>query len=59
MISACLEGYGLHTSIKEARERMSRVKVEKDSLIGFWKRTKSAELASVMMEDTLALIGLL
>lgn len=59
VISACLEGYGLHTSIKEARERMDRVKVEEDSLIGFWKRTKSAELASVMMEDTLALIGLL
>ena len=59
VISACLEGYGLHTSIKEARERMSRVKVEEDSLIGFWRRTKSAELASVMMEDTLALIGLL
>ena len=59
IISACLEGYGLHTSTKEARERMDRVKVEKDSLIGFWKRTKSAELASVMMEDTLALIGLL
>ena len=59
VISACLEGYGLHTSIKEARERMDRVKVEEDSLIGFWRRTKSAELASVMMEDTLALIGLL
>lgn len=59
VISACLEGYGLHTSIGEARERMSRVKVEEDSLIGFWRRTKSAELASVMMEDTLALIGLL
>ena len=57
VISACLEGYGLHTSIKEARERMSRVKVEKDSLIGFWKRTKSAELASVMMEDTLTPIS--
>ncbi len=59
VISACLEGYGLHTSIREARERMARVKVEEDSLIGFWRRTKSAELASVMMEDTLALIGLL
>lgn len=59
VISAYLEGYGLHTSIKEARERMDRVKVEEDSLIGFWRRTKSAELASVMMEDTLALIGLL
>ncbi len=57
VIIPSLEGYGLHTSIKEARERMDRVKVEKDSLIGFWKRTKSAELASVMMEDTLALIG--
>ena len=34
------------------------MKVEEGSLIGFWRRTKSAELASVMMEDTLALIGL-
>ena len=49
---------GLHTSIREAHERMRRVKVEEGSLIGFWRRTKSAELASVMMEDTLALIGL-
>lgn len=57
-ISACLEGYGLHTSIHEARERMARVRVEEGSLFGFWRRTKSAELAAVMMEDTLALIGL-
>lgn len=57
-VSACLEGYGLHTSVHEARGRMKRVKVEDDSLIGFWRRTKSSELASVMMEDTLALIGL-
>ena len=58
VISACLEGYGLHTSVGEARERMARVKVEEGSLFGFWRRTKSAELAAVMMEDTLALIGL-
>ncbi|NEG55787.1 cation diffusion facilitator family transporter [Bifidobacterium platyrrhinorum] len=57
-VSACLEGYGLHTSVHEARERMARVRVESDSLVKFWRRTKSAELASVMMEDTLALIGL-
>lgn len=57
-VSACLEGYGLHTSIHEARERMARVRVEEGSLFGFWRRTKSAELAAVMMEDTLALIGL-
>ncbi|MBT1182058.1 cation transporter [Bifidobacterium sp. CP2] len=57
-VSACLEGYGLHTSVHEARDRMKRVKVESDSLVKFWRRTKSAELASVMMEDTLALIGL-
>lgn len=57
-ISACLESYGLHTSMGEARERMARVKVEEGSLFGFWRRTKSAELAAVMMEDTLALIGL-
>ena len=57
-VSACLESYGLHTSVGEARERMARVKVEEGSLFGFWRRTKSAELAAVMMEDTLALIGL-
>ena len=57
-ISACLEGWGLHTSVREARRRMRRVQVEEGSLLGFWRRTKSAELASVMMEDTLALIGL-
>lgn len=57
-VSACLEGYGLHTSVHEARGRMKRVKVESTSLVRFWRRTKSAELASVMMEDTLALIGL-
>ncbi|GAA0639563.1 hypothetical protein [Bifidobacterium pullorum] len=34
------------------------MKVEEGSLIGFWRRTKSTELASVMMGDTLALIGL-
>ena len=58
VISACLEGWGLHTSVHEARRRMQRVQVEEGSLVGFWRRTKSAELASVMMEDTLALIGL-
>ena len=58
VVSACLEGYGLHTSVHEARERMKRVRVESGSLFQFWWRTKSAELAAVMMEDTLALIGL-
>lgn len=57
-VSACLEGWGLHTSVHEARGRMRRVRVEEGSLVRFWRRTKSAELASVMMEDTLALIGL-
>lgn len=57
-ISACLEGYGLHQSIKEANERMERTGVAHMGVFRFWRRTKSAELASVIMEDTLALIGL-
>ncbi|WP_242505755.1 cation diffusion facilitator family transporter [Bifidobacterium pseudolongum] len=58
VISACLEGYGLHQSVKEANERMERTDTPKMGIFRFWKRTKSAELASVIMEDTLALIGL-
>lgn len=58
VISACLEGYGLHQSIKEANERMERTGVAHMGVFRFWRRTKSAELASVIMEDTLALIGL-
>ncbi|WEV52263.1 cation diffusion facilitator family transporter [Bifidobacterium sp. ESL0704] len=58
VISACLEGYGLHTSIREARERMETLKIGDINLFAFWRKTKSAELASVMMEDTLALVGL-
>ena len=56
VISACLEGFGLHQSIKEANERMERT--NNMGVFRFWRRTKSAELASVIMEDTLALIGL-
>ncbi|NEG96897.1 cation diffusion facilitator family transporter [Bifidobacterium sp. SMB2] len=58
VVSACFEGMGLHKSILEARERMQRVGVERMGFLRFWRRTKSAELASVIMEDTLALIGL-
>lgn len=58
VISACLEGYGLHQSIKEANERMERTNAPRMGVFRFWRHTKSAELASVIMEDTLALIGL-
>ncbi|KAB8287717.1 cation diffusion facilitator family transporter [Bifidobacterium avesanii] len=57
-VSACLEGYGLHQSVKEANERMKRTGAPHTGVFRFWRRTKSAELASVIMEDTLALIGL-
>ena len=49
VISACLEGYGLHQSIKEANERMERTGVPHMGVFRFWKRTKSAELASFIM----------
>lgn len=57
-VSAVLEGYGLRASIREARARMRRVRVEDGGLAGFWRRTKDAALAAVMMEDALALVGL-
>lgn len=57
-ISACLEGYGLHQSSKEANERMRNTNTPHMGLYRFWRRTKSAELAAMIMEDTLALIGL-
>ena len=41
-----------------ANERMERTGVAHMGVFRFWRRTKSAELASVIMEDTLALIGL-
>lgn len=58
VISACLEGYGLRQSYKEANERMMKTQSPHMGLYKYWRRTKSAELASVIMEDTLALIGL-
>lgn len=58
IISACLEGYGLHQSIKESNERMHHTGMPKMGVYKFWRITKSADLASVIMEDTLALIGL-
>ena len=58
VISAVLEGYGLHQSVKEANERMDRTDTPRIGMFRFWRHTKSAELASVIMEDTLALIGL-
>ena len=58
IISACLEGYGLHQSIKEANERMEHTGMPHMGIYRFWRVTKSADLASVIMEDTLALIGL-
>lgn len=57
-ISACLESFGLHQSIKEANERMDHTGMKREGIFTFWRHTKSAELASVIMEDTLALIGL-
>ena len=48
VISACLEGFGLHQSIKEANERMERTNTPRMGVFRFWRRTKSAELASVI-----------
>ena len=36
VISACLEGYGLHQSIKEANERMERTNTPRMGVFRFW-----------------------
>lgn len=59
VVSAVLEAYGLHGSVGEAKERMGRTNTPRQPMPRFWRETKSAELASTLMEDTLALIGLL
>ncbi len=43
VISACLEGFGLHQSIKEANERMERTNTKHMGVFRFWRRTNSAE----------------
>lgn len=55
---AIMEGAALHNSIKEARRQIKQRNLDK-SLWKYWKTTKASELAVVMAEDTLALIGLL
>lgn len=58
-VSAVLESYGLHGSMREARARMERTRTPRMPLARFWRETKSAELSSTIMEDTLAIIGLM
>ena len=50
VISACLEGYGLHQSVKESNERMRHTGMPHMGIYRFWRVTKSADLASVIME---------
>ena len=59
VICAAIEGWSLHNGIKEAKERFEETHDPGPfSLIKFWKGTKSSDLAVVLAEDTLAVIGL-
>lgn len=57
VLCAIMEGLALRNSIKQARANMQE-RGQKHSLWQYWKTTKASELAAVMAEDTLALIGL-
>ena len=57
-VSAALETYGLVGSRREAMSRAASMNMDYKGLYRFWRETKSAELASTIMEDTLALVGL-
>ncbi len=59
VICCCIEGWSLHNGIKEAKERFAETHDPgRFSLIKFWRGTKSSDLAVVLAEDTLAVIGL-
>ena len=59
VICAAIEGWSLHNGIKEAKERFEETHDPGPfSLIKFWKGTKSSDLAVVLAEDTLAVVGL-
>jgi cation diffusion facilitator family transporter len=58
IVSAGLEGYSLRNGIMEAKAQ-SEIRGESwSNVLSFWKHTKSSELAAVLTEDILALIGL-
>ncbi len=59
VICAAIEGWSLHNGIKEAKGRFEETHDPGPfSLIKFWKGTKSSDLAVVLAEDTLAVVGL-
>ena len=59
VICAAIEAWSLHNGIKEAKERFEETHDPGPfSLIKFWKGTKSSDLAVVLSEDTLAVVGL-
>lgn len=59
LICAAIEGWSLHNGIKEAKERFHETHDPgRFSLFKFWKGTKSSDLAVVLAEDSLAVIGL-
>ena len=53
-----VEGISLHTSLVEAKSQAKLEGIEHLNIFKFWQKTKAAELATVMTEDTLALCGL-
>lgn len=58
-IAALCEGWSLRKSIQEAKEQYKKTEHPGEfSMIRFWFGTKSADIVSVMAEDSLALTGL-
>lgn len=66
VVSFCLEGWSLHRSYLEAKERAAITGWEPDDggrfhandVLDYWRETKSSDLASVIAEDSLACTGL-
>ena len=59
LVCALIELWSLHNGIKEAKERFAEThNPGRFSLWKFWRGTKSSDIAVVLAEDTLAVIGL-
>ncbi len=59
LFSILLESFSLRAAFKEAKEHREKEELTELGLFKFWKETKASELACVLAEDALAIIGLI
>ena len=54
-----MEAFSFRSGIKEAKEHREKEELQELGLFRFWRETKASELACVLAEDALAILGLI